>query len=59
MIAVIDAENQGSVAFHEKFGFQTVGILKETGYKFDRWLNSVFDAVAIGVICKGFFIYLM
>jgi phosphinothricin acetyltransferase len=42
MIAVIDAENQGSVTFHEKFGFSTVGIIKESGYKFDRWLDSVF-----------------
>lgn len=42
MIAVIDSENQGSVLFHEKFGFKTVGIIKESGYKFDRWLHSVF-----------------
>ena len=42
MIAVIDAENQGSVSFHEKLGFKTVGIIKESGYKFDRWLDSVF-----------------
>ncbi|HSD07737.1 GNAT family N-acetyltransferase [Flavobacterium sp.] len=42
MIAVIDAENQSSVGFHEKFGFKTVGIIKESGYKFDRWLHSVF-----------------
>jgi len=42
MIAVIDAENQSSVEFHEKFGFKTVGIIKESGYKFDRWLDSVF-----------------
>jgi L-amino acid N-acyltransferase YncA len=42
MIAVIDAENQSSVEFHEKFGFKTVGIIKESGYKFDRWLHSVF-----------------
>jgi len=41
MIAVIDAENQGSVEFHEKFGFKTVGIIKESGYKFDRWLDTV------------------
>jgi phosphinothricin acetyltransferase len=39
MIAVIDAENQSSIEFHEKFGFKTVGI-KESGYKFD-WLHSV------------------
>lgn len=42
MIAVIDSENQASVKFHEKFGFTTVGIIKESGYKFDRWLDSVF-----------------
>ena len=42
MIAVIDAENQSSVVFNEKFGFETVGIIKESGFKFDRWLDSVF-----------------
>lgn len=41
MIAVIDHENQSSVAFHEEFGFATVGIIKESGFKFDRWLHSV------------------
>lgn len=41
MVAVIDSENQSSVEFHEKFGFKTVGIIKESGYKFDRWLHSV------------------
>nr|WP_294776685.1 GNAT family N-acetyltransferase [uncultured Flavobacterium sp.] len=40
MIAVIDSENQSSVTFHEQFGFKTVAILKETGFKFDRWLHS-------------------
>lgn len=42
MIAVIDSENQSSVEFHEKFGFETVGIIREAGYKFDRWLDLVF-----------------
>ena len=42
MIAVIDSENQSSVEFHEKFGFKTVGVIRESGYKFDRWLHSVF-----------------
>lgn len=41
MIAVIDSENQSSVAFHEQFGFTTVGFIKESGFKFDRWLHSV------------------
>lgn len=41
MIAVIDAENESSIAFHQKFGFETVGIIKESGFKFNRWLHSV------------------
>lgn len=41
MIGVIDAENESSIAFHEQFGFTTVGIIKESGYKFERWLHSV------------------
>jgi L-amino acid N-acyltransferase YncA len=42
MIGVIDSENKGSIAFHKKYGFETVGVIKESGYKFDRWLSSVF-----------------
>jgi len=41
IIGVIDSENKSSIAFHEQFGFKTVGIIKESGYKFDRWLDSV------------------
>ena len=41
MIGVIDSENESSIAFHEKFGFEIVGNIKESGYKFDRWLHSV------------------
>jgi L-amino acid N-acyltransferase len=42
MIAVIDSENQNSVVFHENFGFETVGVFKECGFKFDHWLHTVF-----------------
>lgn len=42
MIAVIDAENQNSVEFHKQFGFETVGIIKESAFKFDKWLDTVF-----------------
>ncbi len=41
MIAVIDSENQSSIKFHESFGFETVGVIKESGFKFNRWLHSV------------------
>ena len=42
MIGVIDSENQTSIDFHHQFGFKTVGIIKESGFKFNRWLDSVF-----------------
>lgn len=41
MIGVIDSENISSIQFHEQFGFENVGFIKESGYKFDRWLHSV------------------
>jgi phosphinothricin acetyltransferase len=42
MIGVIDSENESSIRFHEQFGFEKAGFIKESGYKFDRWLHSVF-----------------
>lgn len=42
MIGVIDSENHGSIAFHQKMGFEIMGHIKQSGYKFDRWLDSVF-----------------
>ena len=42
MVAVIDAENQNSVEFHKQFGFETVGVIKESAFKFDKWLDAVF-----------------
>ena len=42
MIGVIDSENQSSIEFHKKFGFEIAGTIKDSGFKFDRWLHSVF-----------------
>lgn len=42
MIGVIDAENHSSIEFHKKFGFEIAGTIKDSGFKFDRWLHSVF-----------------
>ncbi|WP_264434980.1 GNAT family N-acetyltransferase [Flavobacterium agricola] len=39
MIALIDEENTGSIKFHKKFNFTTVGVMKQVGYKFDTWLD--------------------
>jgi phosphinothricin acetyltransferase len=43
MIAVIgDSGNQASIHLHRRFGFQDAGLLKDVGFKFGRWLDTVF-----------------
>jgi L-amino acid N-acyltransferase YncA len=43
LVAVIgDSQNTGSVRVHEKVGFQHSGVLRDVGFKFDRWLDTVF-----------------
>ncbi|MGV8936080.1 MAG: GNAT family N-acetyltransferase [Allorhizobium sp.] len=39
MIAAIEAENAASIWLHEKLGFRLVGIHKQVGQKFGRWLD--------------------
>lgn len=39
MIAGIDATNEASLRLHQQLGFQEVALLKEVGWKFDRWLD--------------------
>ncbi|MFP8966901.1 GNAT family N-acetyltransferase [Pokkaliibacter sp. CJK22405] len=42
MLGGIDADNAGSVRFHERLGFEEVARFPEVGHKFGRWLNLVF-----------------
>ena len=42
IIAVIDAEQPGSVALHERHGFVKVAHLREVGFKFGRWLDAIY-----------------
>lgn len=41
-LGVIALPNPGSVALHERFGFEQVGMLKAVGRKFDRWVDVGF-----------------
>jgi L-amino acid N-acyltransferase YncA len=42
MIAVIgDTGNAASIGVHASLGFLRVGTLRSTGYKFNRWVDSV------------------
>ena len=42
MIGGIDAANAESVAFHEKLGFVHAGTIKQAGFKFGRWLGTIY-----------------
>jgi L-amino acid N-acyltransferase len=39
IVAVIDAEQTGSIRLHLSMGFRDAGDLRELGFKFGRWLH--------------------
>ena len=39
LYALVTEENEASVRFHEKMGYQIKGDFPDCGYKFDRWLG--------------------
>ena len=47
MMAHIEASNTRSIALHERFGFETVGTVREAGTKFGRWLDLTLMSVAL------------
>lgn len=42
MVAVIGGAEPASIALHTLLGFVEAGRLRRVGYKFDRWLDSVY-----------------
>lgn len=42
LIGGIDADNQASIALHEKMGFVHSGTIRQAGFKFGRWLDLAF-----------------
>jgi L-amino acid N-acyltransferase YncA len=42
ILAIIDADQVGSIGLHEKFGFARAAHLKQLGFKFGRWLDVVY-----------------
>jgi phosphinothricin acetyltransferase len=42
IVALISGEQTASLRLHEKLGFQNAGMLKEAGFKSDRWLDVVY-----------------
>ena len=41
IVSRIDAENTISLSLHEKYGFQNIGIMKEFGFKFNKYIDIV------------------
>ena len=49
LIAIIgDSANAGSIGVHGSVGFQSVGVVKACGWKFNRWLDIVMMEKALG-----------
>ena len=48
IVAAIDAENDGSIRFHERLGFVEVARMPEVGTRFGRWLTLVMLQRIIG-----------
>ncbi|MEO5696976.1 MAG: N-acetyltransferase family protein [Burkholderiaceae bacterium] len=49
MLAVIgDSANLGSIGVHHALGFENVGVMKATGWKFGRWLDVVIMQKSLG-----------
>lgn len=49
LIAVIgDSDNHGSIKLHAACGFERVGVMKAVGFKFGRWVDSVYMQREIG-----------
>lgn len=42
MVGGIDATNGSSIALHDAFGFERVGLLPQVGFKFGRYLDLLF-----------------
>jgi phosphinothricin acetyltransferase len=52
MIGVIDASNTVSIRLHESLGFTHSGTLRESGFKFNRWLDIVFYQIILPTPAK-------
>ena len=48
LIACTSGDNLGSIAFHERLGFERCGYIKEVGLKFGAWQDIVFLQLVLG-----------
>jgi L-amino acid N-acyltransferase YncA len=43
-----DSGNAGSIGLHRRFGFEPIGTLRSTGFKFGRWVDTVLMQRSLG-----------
>lgn len=48
MVAVIGGASEASIALHRKAGFKDAGIMKATGFKHGKWLDTVTMQIELG-----------
>ena len=49
MIAVVGGSDHApSTGLHERAGFRTIGIFQNSGFKFGRWIDTVFLQLPLG-----------
>lgn len=48
MIAVIGGASPQSISVHRKVGFEDAGVMKATGYKHGKWLDTTIMQLALG-----------
>ena len=53
LVAGVTLPNDASVAFHESFGFEKVGVFKNTGLKFDQWWDVGWWQLDLGEPGRG------
>lgn len=45
--ACVTSANEKSIKFHQKLGFEFIGVFKDTGYKFDKWYDVTWFGMSI------------
>jgi phosphinothricin acetyltransferase len=54
MLAVIgDSENAGSIGLHSRLGFERVGVFRNVGFKFGRWVDVVLMQLDLSATAVG------
>jgi L-amino acid N-acyltransferase len=48
LVGGIDASNTVSIRLHESLGFTACGVVRESGFKFGRWLDLAFYQLILG-----------